>query len=496
MFEGPSKLIQSRLKSLQDNLAAENPILVEAVDSFKELDKVAYRTGLLDNEESFATTISWWPLIAVLGTFSAGKSSFINSYLGVNLQLTGNQAVDDRFTVISYSQDDKVRVLPGLALDADPRLPFYQISEEIEKVATGEGSRIDSYLQLKTIKSEALKGKILIDSPGFDADEQRNSTLRITDHIIDLADLVLVLFDARHPEPGAMKDTLEHLVEGTIRRNDAGKFLFILNQMDSTVKEDNAEQVVAAWQRAMVQTGLSTGRFYCIYNEQIAPEIEDEQLRARYKRKLDDDMSEILHRMQEVSVERVYRIIGSLENTANKIESESIPKVKTAMEQWYRGVMKLDVFLYLLLFALLLGATIYAGYWNGWSFQPPWWEAFKANRNMQYVTGGIALAIIVGIHFWSRKIIAKRVAKKLETSDGPGNIAAAFVKNTHFLHSVFALKPKGWGRRSINAISRVRNEADAFVKSLNDNYADPLGRREDQQSKSLQEQREETKTQA
>ncbi len=479
-FAGPSTLLKSRLQSLQDNLASENPILIDAVDSFKELDKVAYRLGLLSTDQSFATTISWWPLISVLGTFSAGKSSFINSYLGVNLQLTGNQAVDDKFTVVCYSQEEQVRVLPGLALDADPRLPFYQISEEIEKVSAGEGSRIDTYLQLKTCKSDALKGKILIDSPGFDADEQRNATLKITDHIIDLADLVLVFFDARHPEPGAMKDTLQHLVEGTIRRNDAGKFLFILNQMDSTAKEDNAEQVVAAWQRAIVQTGLSTGRFYCIYNEKVAPFIDDEHLRQRYKDKLDVDMGEIEHRMQEVSVERVYRIIGALENTANQIEQLSIPKIKEAMASWYRSVMIIDAVLYALLISVLLGISIYAGYWVDWSFEPSWLEALKNSLITQGIVAGLGVATIVGIHFWVRRLVARRVVKKLPTENGPGNIAAAFLKNTHPLRSVFALKPAGWGRRSRKAIERVRYEADNFVKSLNDNFADPLGRKEAQ----------------
>ncbi len=478
MFSGPSTLLKSRLQSLQDNLAAENPILIDAVDSFKELDKLAYRLGLLSNDQSFATTISWWPLISVLGTFSAGKSSFINSYLGVDLQLTGNQAVDDKFTVVSYSQEDQVRVLPGLALDADPRLPFYQISEEIEKVSAGEGSRIDTYLQLKTCKSDALKGKILIDSPGFDADEQRNATLKITDHIIDLADLVLVFFDARHPEPGAMKDTLQHLVEGTIRRNDAGKFLFILNQMDSTAKEDNAEQVVAAWQRAVVQTGLSTGRFYCIYNEKIAPEIDDEHLRKRYKDKLDVDMGEIEHRMQEVSVERVYRIIGALENTANQIEQVAVPQIKEAMERWYRSVMITDTVLYTLLISLLLGISIYAGYWVDWSFQPAWLDSFKASQTIQAVVAGIFVIVFGGIHFWVRRLFANRIVKTLPSENGPGNIAAAFLKNTYPLRSVFAIKPAGWGRRGRNAIDRVRNEADNFVKALNDNFADPLGRKE------------------
>ncbi len=489
MFEGPSTLLKSRLQSLQDNLATENPVLIDAVDSFKELDKVAYRLGLLTTDQSFATTISWWPLISVLGTFSAGKSSFLNSYLDVNLQLTGNQAVDDKFTVICYSQEDKVRVLPGLALDADPRLPFYQISEDIEKVSAGEGSRIDTYLQLKTCKSDVLKGKILIDSPGFDADEQRNATLKITDHIIDLADLVLVFFDARHPEPGAMKDTLEHLVEGTIRRNDAGKFLFILNQMDSTAKEDNAEQVVAAWQRAVVQTGLSTGRFYCVYNEKVAPEIPDEYLRKRYKDKLDIDMGEIEHRMQEVSVERVNRIIGALENTANQIEQLAVPKIKEAMAAWYRSVLITDGILYGLLISLLLGLSIYAGYWTDWSFQPPWLESLKTSPVVQGVIVVVFVVIFGGIHFWVRRMIARRIVKKLPTENGPGNIAAAFIKNTYPLRSVFAIKPAGWGRRGHRAIERVRNEADNFVKSLNDNFADPLGRKEAERLAAEEQQR-------
>ena len=61
------------------------------------------------------------------------------------------------------------------------RFPFYRISDEIEKVTEGEGRRIDAYLQLKVTDSEVVRGKILIDSPGFDADAQRTATLKLTD---------------------------------------------------------------------------------------------------------------------------------------------------------------------------------------------------------------------------------------------------------------------------------------------------------------------------
>ena len=174
MLPEPEANLKARIKSLRSHLAAENPVLVSVVDHFCELDAIAYKLGILTNKQSYTTDISWWPLISVLGTFSAGKSTFINHYVETDLQKTGNQAVDDKFTVICFSSDEKVRVLPGLALDADPRFPLYQISEEIEQVAKGEGSRIDTYLQLKTCPSELIKGKIFIDSPGFDADSQRS----------------------------------------------------------------------------------------------------------------------------------------------------------------------------------------------------------------------------------------------------------------------------------------------------------------------------------
>ena len=132
--------------------------------------------GLLKHSESYATQIPWWPLISILGTFSAGKSSFINQYTGAALQRSGNQAVDDKFTVVCHSNDPEPRTLPGVALDSDPRFPFYKVSSKIEPIADGEGARIDAYLQLKTCPSEVLRGKILIDSPGFDADAQRTST--------------------------------------------------------------------------------------------------------------------------------------------------------------------------------------------------------------------------------------------------------------------------------------------------------------------------------
>ncbi|MBB4286102.1 dynamin family protein [Roseospira goensis] len=335
--------LRNRLRTLEAHLKTEHPGLVELMPLFRRVDRVLYRTGLLDRSESLAARIPWWPMISVLGTFSAGKSTFINSHLGVALQSTGNQAVDDKFTVICYGESSEYRVLPGTALNADPRFPFFRISDEIEKVAPGEGKRIDAYLQLKTVASPRTKGMIVIDSPGFDSDDQRRSTLRITDHIIDLSDLVLIFFDARHPEPGAMQDTLQHLVSKTVRRADPTKFLYVLNQIDTTAKEDNATEVVGAWQRAIAQAGLVSGRFYAIYNSSAAVEIDNPEQRARYEAKRDHDLREIEGRIDEIGVGRSYRVVAMLETAINELETELIPELRKHLARWRKRVMLADI---------------------------------------------------------------------------------------------------------------------------------------------------------
>ena len=472
------QVIESRLQHLENHLEQENPILLNTVRSFRTLDEVAFRLGLLHGDISFATQIPWWPLISVLGTFSAGKSTFINHYIDNTLQRTGNQAVDDKFTVICYSQEATAHALPGVALDSDPRFPFYQMSNEIEKVAKGEGDRIDAYLQLKTCPSEKLRGKILIDSPGFDADAQRTSTLRITDHIIDLSDLVLVFFDARHPEPGAMQDTLSHLIERTIHRNDTGKFLYILNQIDSTARENNPEDVIAAWQRALGERGLTAGRFYAIYNPQASLPIEDEALRNRYETKRDIDLNEIHSRMEEVEIERAYRIVGALEKTARDIEERSVPLISATLERWRQRVLWGDGIAMGGLLVILLGLSIYAGYWQGFSFAPSWLAQDSGSMLSWFLLALLMLALSA-IHFGVRSMASRSLLKKIRQQAAKaglkGNPAGAFLHSTKPWRSIFRKHPAGWGRKSRRQLREVLQASDNYIQTLNDQFTNPSG---------------------
>ncbi len=467
--------IEERIKRLKHHLQQENPTLSQAVEYFQDLDSVARKLGFLDKEESYATHISWWPVISVLGTFSAGKSTFLNEHLGVALQRTGNQAIDDKFTVMCYGDTDHPRQLPGLALDADPRFPFYQISEQVEAASAGEGKRIDSYLQLKTCRSEELRGKIFIDSPGFDADEQRSATLLITDHIIGLSDLVLVFFDARHPEPGAMLDTLKHLVAGTINRSDSDKFLYVLNQIDNTAREDNPEEVVAAWQRALAQSGLTAGRFYRTYSESVVVPIEDEEKRARMKAKRDEDVGDIRRRIEQLNVERAYRVTGMLEHSSKHLRDVLVPRLMQARNLWMSRSRWTNGIVFGLAIALFFYITLTGDAWDGFAFQP----VAELDRPFQIAAGvGVALLALF-IYSRLRRLAGMSVLRGLKRDDtlgaDKGPLLRAFESQLDARMLPFSGKLSGWSPRVRKKLDKLIGETDRLVQSLNDEYTQPSG---------------------
>ena len=469
----PESQIERRLHSLEAHLAQENPVLLEVVKSFRALDKVARGIGFMHHEESYASRVPWWPIVTILGTYSSGKSTFINDHLGMRLQFTGNQAVDDKFTVISYSAENTVRVLPGLALDADLRFPFYKISREIDSVVSGEGRRIDAYLQLKTCPSDQVRGMILIDSPGFDADEQRTAVLRITKHIIGLSDLVLVFFDARHPEMGTMQDTLRHLVSEAIHRDDSNKFIYVLNQIDTTAREDNAEDVVASWQRALASKGLTAGRFYRIYSRTTFNPIENPNVKARYEAKRDIDLADIERRIHQVSIERSYRIVGALERAVADMEDKVIPRLRIMIQQWRTRVLAIESSLVI----GTIGAAAAAG--MTWSHVGTVVEFIRPSYLLAWASVIIGLVGVGWIHFRVRKLaawwVAAKTRKVLGDEDWQENYMAAFTKSTRFCRTLFFREPAGWNAQARRALHQVMADAGGYVQKLNDTFTNPSG---------------------
>jgi hypothetical protein len=277
-----------------------------------------------------------------------------------------------------------------------------------------------------------------------------------------MSDLVLIFFDARHPEPGAMRDTLEHLVATTIQHRDANKVLYILNQIDTTAKEDNLEDVIGSWQRALSKEGLVAGNFYAIYSENASIAIEDEALRERLKGKRDADLSKILDRMDKVGIERAYRIVKALDDFAKEIKEKKIPTLKEALEVWRSRVVATDLVVggvWIVLFA---------------AAQLKWSMFSDIESHIVLVSGSVIAALIVwfAIHIKAAAFFAKRIAGRFEATDK--SIARAVLHHTTLARSLFGFGKK-WQQHTIERIDRLIAKSKESIQKLNDQYVSPSG---------------------
>lgn len=276
-----------------------------------------------------------------------------------------------------------------------------------------------------------------------------------------------------------MQDTLEHLVGRTIDRPDSSKFLFILNQIDNAAREDNPEEVFGAWQRALANKGLTAGRFYAIYDPDAAMPIEDPKLRQRFEAKRDQDMAAIIERIDQVEVERAYRIIGVLEHTAQTIQKRIIPRLRQARESWKRRILWLDGIVFS---ALTVGAVALAmggDSWPGLSFSRPLVDAMtETTLGWTLFLGGIA-AVLFSIHLALRQVAARTVVAGLERDASLGElhdwVVRAFRRNASAWRPLVGRDPVGLGRSVRRRLARVLNDADAYVQTLNNRFADPSG---------------------
>ncbi|WP_119678703.1 dynamin family protein [Indioceanicola profundi] len=454
-------MIRRRIDNLRKHLQEENPDLVGLVDSYGRMDQVLHRMRLLDPEDTLTNRIGWWPVVSLVGLYSSGKSTLINDLLGLKVQRTGNQAVDDKFTVLCHGTE--LRELPGTALDVDPRFPFHAMGDEIEKAVPGEGKMVNRFLALKTVPSEQLKGMILVDSPGFDSDEYRAATLRLIDHILDLSDLTLVVFDARKPEPGVMRDTLEKLVARIKDRADANKFLFVLNQIDATSREDNLEEVVGAWQRALASVGITGGRFYSIYST-AASTGSDIQIRLQEISRR--DTREIRQRIHEVPSVRGYRVANSLEAITKDLREDVIPGLTAALGRWRKATSRIT-------WGAIILALVAAGVIAGLVIGDPF-ANIDVNSPWFWGTAGLLILLVLAARWIGGKMVARRIARELPERRGTFalEMRRAFLAATSF--PLFLRKrPVGWSKGTDRKLDRIHEEVAAEVRRMNDRYARP-----------------------
>lgn len=445
------KTVSKYLSNLEKTFAKDNPVLLNAAKVFHSLDQIEYDLGLIENEETTASKYSWWPIVSLIGGNSTAKSRFINSYLGADQQLSGMQASSHKFTALLFNNQANPATLPGTALDVDHRYPFYQISQKIEQLQKGEGERINAYLELKTISSERLKGKLFIDAPNVSATSTTPILSSLLTHTIENSDLVLVFCDVFETSTSMM----DELVQQITLHQDTNKFIYLVDAPAATFYPTKSSEIISSWQRRLADIGLNTGQFILLPNQEHSENTQNPP-----------QFIEIDQRLANVEHDRCYRILNSLGKSIHEIENVVIPEVIEATDLWKERVNLTSMLILGSIATLMVFAELQIGGIIDMLFDP--------------VTGSIILLVILSIllpaHLIVSKIQSKFIINRLNERRKElhlmENLGDLFESNLTFSRMLLNYsEPLGWNKRTKMRLAQLSDKTKDLVQSLNDSFS-------------------------
>ncbi len=441
------KTVSKHLINLEKHFALTQPVLQKASKVFHELDQIEFDLGLIDMEETTARKSSWWPIVSLIGGNSTVKSNFLSRYLGSTLQSPAVHTSTHKFTVLQHTPQTTQVTLPGTALDVDYRLPFYQISHKIEQHIKGEGSKINGYLELKTLNTDKLKGKLFIDTPAFTTSYHSPAQLLLTQHVLDISDLVFIftdLFAAEEP-------VSDELIESLIAHQDANKLIYIIDCSDMGYDAIKTNDIINSWQKKLAHFGLDTGEFIVFSETENAQDF--------------GGLAAIEQRMANVENDRSYRVLHGLEQNIRDVENVIMPIVQTALVQWKERANATTLIIMGFVVSVILFAEITMGF---------------LDLLLDPLIGPLTLlgliAVLVPIHIFISKIHAKFIIKQLnaqqQTLNLTENLGALFEKSLSFWRILLPVtEPVGSNRKTRAKLNLLIEKTKELIQSLNDGFS-------------------------
>ncbi|MCK4841524.1 MAG: hypothetical protein KAT04_06535 [Methylococcales bacterium] len=436
------KIVSKHLINLENFFAASNPVLQKACKTFHDLDQLEFDLGLIDKDETTARKSSWWPIISLIGGFSSAKSEFITRYLDANIHSSNH-----KFTVYQYSPQTTGATLPGTALDADHRLPFYQISQKIEQINTDDSNKINSLLELKTVNSEKLKGKLFIEAPVLNASTKNLTDTMLTKHVLNMSDLVLVftdLFDAA-------SDLIQDSIDEIIAQQESNKFIFVIDHSEISIDSNKSSEIIASWQRRLAELGIHTGQFIVLSNI--------------LESSINSSVQEINHRLENIDNDRSYRVLHTLEKSIRDINDIYIPEVEKQLTIWKDRANMSTLIILGFIISLLLFAEITMGVVQ-LIFDP--------------IIGPIFILILIGFliptHILTAKVHAKFIKNTLndrqKSLNLTENLSGLFEQSLTFWRIILPInEPVGKNKKTRVRLNTLIEQSKDLVQSLNDQFS-------------------------
>ena len=153
--------------------------------------------------------------ILVAGEMKVGKSTFINTLLGVDILATAHEVCTNVPTKIVYGEDEKIIVHYIQESDRTIREPEIITREEIKEFSTESANKENNnkvdYIEIQINSPLLSDGLAFIDTPGLGAIDPLHAIT--TYKMASQADIIFFLGDARKPltqsEIASLKDLIK-----------------------------------------------------------------------------------------------------------------------------------------------------------------------------------------------------------------------------------------------------------------------------------------------
>ena len=168
----------------------------------------------------------------IIGNHSAGKSSFINWYIGESVQTTGVAIETRGFTFVTSGR--KRETLKG-----DATLAFYDYLEGLQDV---EGLNANIFTEISTSKEKNFSCVDIVDSPGLVDGEMCYpfDVSKVITWLADHVDLILCFFD---PIGQALCKRTMTVIE-SLNEHHADKLAYYMSKADQVEKEHDRQRVL------------------------------------------------------------------------------------------------------------------------------------------------------------------------------------------------------------------------------------------------------------
>ncbi len=281
----------------------------DAIELKAEIEKILPKRlkGVLEcygfNLQELLTPLKWKPLVLIIGNYSSGKSTFINEFIGKDIQRTGQAPTDDCFTILTAPEEGEgPGDITGNTVVSDARLPFAGLRKFGEKFL--------SHLVMKRTESEKLKDIAIIDTPGMldsvTEQDRGYDFLGVVGELAKLSDLIVLMFDPH--KAGTIKETYKVLRMTLPVSAGEDRVVFVLNRIDEC---ENLEDLVRAYGTLCWNLSQMTGRkdiprIYLTYAQipgrEIPPEFQvwEKEREELKKALLSAPRMRLFHMLQEV----------------------------------------------------------------------------------------------------------------------------------------------------------------------------------------------------